>query len=299
MSSHHTLRKHLLSNLLYHRQSGVEDYIASNPINYYQQYQQLLKKPQQHNDMYKKVDIPAIEPIRENLNNVAGTISDSESDTIQKTVLKAPYQDIVDKTISSVSQCSSLEELREFIDNFVDCGLKKTAKNLVFSDGNPNSGLVFVGEAPGKDEDIQGKPFVGRSGQLLNNMLASINIDRSQCYITNILPWRPPGNRTPSDEEKAICFPLLSHHISLLNPKMIVLLGGVACREILQTTEGIMRLRGQTRILDKEKFNTKNDISVVMTLHPAYLLRQPLHKRLVWHDFQLVQRMWNEKLDNK
>ncbi|MEP2830039.1 uracil-DNA glycosylase [Parvibaculum sp.] len=178
------------------------------------------------------------------------------------------------------ARCSTLEELREALANFEGCPLRYTAKNLVFADGNPKARVMMVGEAPGRDEDLQGLPFVGRAGQLLDRMLASIGLDRSSVYIVNTLPWRPPGNRTPTPAEHAVCMPFVERHIELVQPEVLVLLGGVSAKQLLQTGTGIMRLRGKwatVRIGER-------DIPALPTLHPAYLLRQPAQKQLVWRD---------------
>lgn len=186
------------------------------------------------------------------------------------------------------ARCQTLDDLKQALSDFEGCALKFTAKNLVFADGNPESDLMFVGEAPGRDEDIQGLPFVGRAGQLLDRMLAAIGRDRQSVYITNVLNWRPPGNRAPTPAEQAICQPFIERHIELANPEVLVFLGGVSAKQLLNTTTGIMRLRGKWNVYragDRE-------IPALPTLHPAYLLRQPAQKRLAWHDLlSLMQRL--------
>jgi len=174
----------------------------------------------------------------------------------------------------------TLEELREILAAFDGCPLKLTAKSLVFADGNPAGRVMLVGEAPGREEDLQGLPFVGRSGQLLDRMLAAIGMSRDDVYIANVVPWRPPGNRTPTPQETALCRPFIERQIELADPDFLVCLGGSAAKELLGTTEGILRLRGQWR-----NYHTgRRVIPAMATLHPAYLLRQPLQKRLVWRD---------------
>lgn len=181
---------------------------------------------------------------------------------------------------------STLEELREAMAGFEGCNLKFTAKNLVFADGNPQADLMLVGEAPGRDEDIQGLPFVGRSGQLLDRMLAAIGLDRTSAYIANVIPWRPPGNRTPTPHETEICRPFIERQIELVNPKVLVNLGGPSAKTLLNTTEGILRLRGNWR---EHVTPSGTAIPAMPTLHPAYLLRTPAHKRLAWRDFLEVK----------
>jgi DNA polymerase len=174
----------------------------------------------------------------------------------------------------------TLDELREALSRFDGCNLKLTATQLVFADGNPKARVMLVGEAPGRDEDIQGLPFVGRSGQLLDRMLAAIGLDRSSVYIANVVPWRPPGNRTPTPQETATCRPFIERQIELVDPDFLICLGGAAAKELMDTSEGILRLRGRWRDYD----TGTRVIKAMATLHPAYLLRQPLQKRLVWRD---------------
>jgi len=181
---------------------------------------------------------------------------------------------------------ASLEDLRAILQGFDGCSLKATAKQLVFSDGNPQARLMMVGEAPGRDEDIEVLPFVGRSGKLLDLMLAAIGLDRTGVYIANIVPWRPPGNRTPTPQETAICLPFVLRQIELANPEVLLTLGNPSTQALLNTKEGITRTRGRWLT-----FNTgTRQIRAMATLHPAYLLRQPLSKRLVWRDFLAIKK---------
>ena len=190
------------------------------------------------------------------------------------------------------ARASTLDELREQMAAFDGCNLKFTAKNLVFADGNPNGAVMLVGEAPGRDEDIEGLPFVGRSGRLLDRMLAAIGLDRNSAYIANVIPWRPPGNRAPTPHETEICRPFIERQIELVNPKVLVALGGPSAKLLLNTTEGILRLRGNWRV---HQTRSGTSIPTMPTLHPAYLLRQPLQKRLGWRDFQALRRALDGK----
>lgn len=178
------------------------------------------------------------------------------------------------------ARCATLDELRKALATFEGCPLRYTAKNLVFADGNPQARLMMIGEAPGRDEDLRGLPFVGRAGQLLDRMLASIGLDRSSVYIINTLPWRPPGNRTPTPAEHAVCMPFVERHVELVNPDIIVLLGGVSAKQMLRTDTGIMRLRGKWSSIKVGE----REVPALPTLHPAYLLRQPAQKQLAWRD---------------
>lgn len=184
------------------------------------------------------------------------------------------------------ASAQSLDELRERLAQFDGCNLKFTAKKLVFSDGNPQGPLMVIGEAPGRDEDMEGLPFVGRSGQLLDRMLAAIGHDRSTVYVANVIPWRPPGNRTPTTHETEICRPFIERQIELANPRVIITLGGPSTKVLLKSTEGIMRQRGNWR-----QFTSPSGIEIpaMPSLHPAYLLRNPAHKRLAWRDFLEVK----------
>jgi uracil-DNA glycosylase family 4 len=178
-------------------------------------------------------------------------------------------------------RAATLDELREGMARFEGCNLKHTAKSLVFSDGNPAGPLMLVGEAPGRDEDLEGLPFVGRSGQLLDRMLSAIGIDRTSAYIANVIPWRPPGNRTPTPQETEICRPFIQRQIELADPKVLVSLGGPSAKVLIGTPEGIMKLRGNWRV---HCTPSGKEIPIMPTLHPAYLLRNPAHKRLAWRD---------------
>lgn len=185
----------------------------------------------------------------------------------------------------------SIDELRQIVENFDGCSLKYNAKHTVIGDGNPAADVMFIGEAPGAEEDMVGKAFVGRSGQLLDKMLAAVGLDRSQCYICNILPWRPPGNRSPSDAEIAVCLPFLKKQIELVKPEYIFLLGAVAANSLLGCSEGISHLRG--RWMEYEATDGRK-IKVLAGYHPAYLLRTPAQKAKAWADFLRLKKKLNE-----
>lgn len=182
-------------------------------------------------------------------------------------------------------EARTLDELKTALAGFEGCALKATAKNLVFADGNPEGRVMMVGEAPGAEEDRQGLPFVGRSGRLLDKMLAAIGRDRRGVYIANCVPWRPPGNRTPTPQETAICLPFLMRQIELADPDILVCLGGPAAATLLGVKDGILKSRGRWA-----SFHTgQREIRAIATLHPAYLLRQPLQKRLAWRDLLAIR----------
>ena len=182
---------------------------------------------------------------------------------------------------------TSLADLQSGLAKLDDCPLKHTASNLCFADGNPGARLMIIGEAPGRDEDRMGVPFVGADGQLLDKMIASIGLDRASVYLTNLLPWRPPGNRSPTDEETAMLLPWLFRHVQLAKPEFVLLLGGAAAKLVLGSHDGIMKLRGRWRDVD---FGDGVARPVLASLHPAYLLRSPAQKRLAFEDLLLLTK---------
>ena len=182
---------------------------------------------------------------------------------------------------------ATLDDLRALLENFTGCPLRNTATQLVFADGNPQGRVMFVGEAPGYEEDISGKPFVGRSGKLLDLMMEAIGLDRTTAYIANVVPWRPPGNRTPTPQETAICLPFIRRQIELANPDFLVCLGGPAMQTLLGVKDGITRSRGRWFPYD----SGAREIKALATFHPAFLLRGPLQKRFAWRDFLALKKV--------
>ncbi|SEP18125.1 DNA polymerase [Methylobacterium sp. UNC300MFChir4.1] len=188
-------------------------------------------------------------------------------------------------------QAKSLDELERILADFDACPLRFTAKNLVFADGNPEARVMFLGEAPGADEDRIGKPFMGRSGQLLDKMMKAVGLDRTSAYIGNIVPWRPPGNRNPTPQEVAVCRPFVERQIELVDPDIIVCLGAPATQTLTGTKDGILRTRGR---LFPYKLPSR-EVKLLATLHPAFLLRQPVQKRLAWRDFRSLRALLDGK----
>ncbi|RDV02322.1 uracil-DNA glycosylase [Undibacter mobilis] len=187
---------------------------------------------------------------------------------------------------AAAKSAATLDELRAILESFDGCALKATATRMVFADGNPQARVMLVGEAPGRDEDIEGLPFVGRSGKLLDQMLKAIGLDRTSVYIANIVPWRPPGNRTPTPQESAICLPFVLRQIELADPDILVCLGGPSAQTLLDIKDGITKTRGRWFT-----FNTgKRDIRAIATFHPAFLLRSPLQKRFAWRDMLAIKK---------
>ena len=198
-------------------------------------------------------------------------------------------QQAIQNATELASNVKTLGELRDAMASFEGCDLKHTAMNLVFGDGNPDADIMLIGEAPGADEDRQGKPFVGMSGQLLDKVFAAIGLERSKIYITNMLPWRPPGNRQPTNTETAACLPFVRRHIELVNPKLLVMVGGVSSKTILDRPEGITRLRGKE--ITYESDGLKQPIQAMAIYHPAYLLRSPSRKQDTWYDMLRIRDM--------
>ena len=192
-------------------------------------------------------------------------------------VIRSQYPDNLQNNFTRDNLSNLYKEIYQ-----LDCPIKRTARNTVISDGNPQSKIMLIGEAPGQDEDIQGKPFVGQSGTLLNNMLKAVNINRSDVFISNIVFWRPPGNRTPSPEEISLCLPYAKRLIKLISPRVIMLLGSVAVHALLETSLPISKIRGRlVEVLG---------IKTIPTYHPAYLLRSSIQKKLAFNDFLLLAK---------
>ncbi|MAQ71412.1 MAG: uracil-DNA glycosylase [Alphaproteobacteria bacterium] len=216
----------------------------------------------------------------------------TESDLISSKDARAEAENLV-------KEASTLEELRKAIADFEGLSVKKTALNMVFCDGNPKAKVMVIGEAPGADEDKQGKPFVGASGQLLDKILGSIGLSREAetpdeaLYISNILNWRPPGNRTPTPAEMSIALPFIEKHIALISPDILVLVGNTPMKTLLNTKEGIVKMRGNWHDYQPvSDIGLKLDkpIYALPTFHPAYLLRNPKQKKTVWADMLMLNK---------
>ncbi len=185
----------------------------------------------------------------------------------------------------SANKADNLERLKKQILNIKNCSLKDNAKNMVFSDGNPKSKIMLIGEAPGANEDLEGLPFVGRAGTLLDKMLSAIDLDRKKVYISNIINYRPPDNRRPTEEEVIRYLPLITKHIEIINPKILVLLGSTAMNALIGKEEVISKMRGKW--IEKTFGNCKT--SVIVTFHPAFLMRQPAQKKMAWLDLKMIR----------
>jgi uracil-DNA glycosylase family 4 len=204
-----------------------------------------------------------------------------------------PAEDAVNTARTMAAAATTIAELRAAVDKFEGCALKATARNTVFSDGVDDAKVLILGEAPGKDEDEQGKPFVGRSGQMLDKMLAAIGLDRKfNVLISNTIYWRPPGNRDPTQGETVSCLPFVERLIELSQPKLLILTGKAAAHTVLKREDGVMKLRG--RRLQYAREGIKAPVNAMVMLHPAYLLRQPQQKRLAWADLLLAEAWLDE-----
>ena len=288
MSAHNATKIELISQLFWQMEIGADESLFATPC---------FKE--------KKIGLNEYFSLLENTNKSDLTTKNVQEDSL---LSKESYQRFdsgkpkIDNSGPDVNEkkeleaINSLKELRLALESFEGISLKNTATNLVFSDGNPNAKIMIVGEAPGKEEDRIGVPFVGQAGQLLDRMLKSIGLSRDQTYITNIIPWRPPGNRTPSQEEVSLLKPFILKHIQLKKPEIILALGGVSAKTILDVQTGILKLRGK---IHNKNFGLEKPIVVLPTLHPAYLLRAPAQKKFAFADLVLLKRciLENETLN--
>lgn len=265
--------KELLS---FYEEAGVDAALGDAPVDRFAAVEPVLEQPKAQEKVQEKVKAEAPAPVQPT------PASPSAPDTA------SPAQGLADAEALAAG-ANTLEALRHALESFDGCGLKKTARRLVFADGNPEANIMLIGEAPGRDEDAQGLPFVGRSGQLLDTMLAAIGLDRTKVYIGNVIYWRPPGNRTPTPEERALCEPFIRRQIELAAPKVMMTLGGSALSGLFGIN-GIMKTRGQVLTYQHGPLS----LPCVPTLHPAALLRNPINKRLAWHDLLALQTLIEE-----
>ena len=259
--------------------AGCTDVLAEMPINHYATASEPPRAANDINGMQEKPQRMPTTPAE------PSTPSASKPKLAQpqpaQADAQADTQASQERATALAAAADSLEALQAAMADFDGCALKATAKNLVFSDGVADAKIMLIGEAPGQDEDRQGKPFVGRSGQLLDAMLAAIGLTREKnLYIANVVPWRPPGNRTPSIDEIALCKPFIRRHIDLLQPDILLLVGNISNKSLLETTTGITKLRGQWQDYDM----AGKMVKALPLLHPAYVLRRPETKADMWAD---------------
>jgi DNA polymerase len=281
MSQNYTNRATLIAALEWHIDHGVDEMLLDQPI-----------------DRTAMPEIP--KPARDLVGVGKGENTVSPPSRVLHFQDSAPLMgaaQAVQEAQKIATACQTLDELKQAVTDFDGLSVKKTASNMVFSDGNPAAKIMLIGEAPGADEDIQGKPFVGLSGQLLDRILACIGLNRHDenpekaVYISNILNWRPPGNRTPTQAEMNISTPFIERHIALIKPQAIILCGGVSAKTLLKSSETISKLRGK---FHNYEVAGVGQIPAMATYHPAYLLRTPSQKKAVWADMLMFQ----EKLKN-
>lgn len=281
----HTTREQILALLRWQLEAGADEAIGLHPVDRFSASAEIapMAPPLEKGRGGERIRVQS-----GGINRIAGNLRSSHRPPPQPSPLQGEGGSLASSR-EIAAACHDLAALRAAIENFQGCALKTTAKHTVFADGNPDARIMLVGEAPGREEDLQGLPFVGRSGQLLDRMLAAIGFDRSQVYISNILPWRPPGNRTPTSAEIALCLPFIERHIQLASPDILLLLGGISVKALFDTSEGIMRLRGRW----KSYRAGEREIPALATFHPAFLLRQPAQKKQAWQDILALRTRYD------
>ena len=248
------------------------------------------KKLEENLNLLRKIKLQGVDEIIGNSpkNRLKSNIKEDKVNLSQNDKNSNELNNI--SSLPDLEAVDSLDDLKDYMSKFKGCELYKSATNMVFSDGNKSSEIMLIGEAPGHDEDIQGKPFVGRSGKLLNKMLEAIGLNRDTVYIANIVPWRPPNNRRPTEEEINICLPFIRKHIELIAPKVLMLLGSTATYALLRNKEGITKIRGKW--VDMEFGKLK--VPTLPSFHPAFLLRQPAQKKYSWEDLKMLKKKIDE-----
>lgn len=282
--------------LLWQMEAGADEAVLDHPVNHYHaaagQRQSEARQPQVPKNPTKRGDIA--QGMDEGVPPPSASSPASPSPP-PLPGLHAPDEALHDAR-SLAHSAESMEALAEKLRRFEGCGLKKTATNTVFGDGNAEAPIMFVGEGPGADEDRLGRPFVGVSGQLLDRMMAAIGLDRENAYISNILPWRPPGNRDPTPAEISLCLPFIERQIELVSPHILVLVGGTAAKTLLGRKEGIMKLRGQW--FDYASPGLSCSVKARAIFHPAYLLRSPPQKQKAWQDLLEIKNKMSDDLQH-
>ncbi|XWN30882.1 MAG: uracil-DNA glycosylase [Devosia sp.] len=261
--------------LAFYRDCGVSEHLAPTPQD---RFAESLVAPEAPSG---RRDAPSRRPPAQEASRAP--LPSAPPQAPPATTPKAPSGDTEDARAAAVS-AQDLDALRAALERFDGCPLKSTALRTCHGEGPLGAPIMFVGEAPGRDEDAAGRPFVGRSGKLLERMLAAIGLTREEVYISNVIPWRPPGNRTPSPQETATCEPFVRREIALVAPQILVPLGGAAAKVLLDTTQGIMRQRGRWTHYRAEGYGGPGEIEAMAMFHPAYLLRTPAEKRRAWQD---------------
>jgi len=276
--------------LTFYADNGLDEIIAENSQNH---FLALDKKPTEvktKNQNYTSVIKPAL-----STSQALSTLAKKSQQSIENSaqIIGAeqkfvPLNEIVAAAKKAAQAAKTIEELRKAVEKFDGCGLKKMATNTVFADGNSDSDIMIIGEAPGNHEDLQGIPFCGDSGKLLDEMFRTINLDRTKLYITNVIFWRPPGNRRPTEEELAICRPFVERHIQLFNPKIMILVGSTSMSAVLGINDPVTGVRG--KIIEFAASFMPEKIKTFVIFHPSYLMRQSAKKRIAWRDMLVIEK---------
>ena len=262
--------------LRWHLEAGVDETIGNSPVDRFAEIPSVVAQA--------PVAVAPVSPLSEGSVSTALKLPDAQAG---KLASPAVAEHLLHEAWSLAEAAKTVDDLRLAVTGFTGCGLKKTATNTVFGDGNPQAKIVFIGEGPGAEEDRQGLPFVGASGQLLDKMLDSIGLDRSNVYFSNIVFWRPPGNRTPTVGETALCMPFVERLMELIDPEILVTLGGPAAKAMLAETSGVGRLRGKWYTYSTPRLS--RPVKATAMFHPAYLLGSPAHKREAWADLLAIR----------
>ncbi len=274
--------------LAFHNEAGVDVALEETPQNRFEESaaEPATRHSGSREAAIRNPDTHTARPLDSGFAPKGAPRNDIKSQPLILTTAPVPPDAAALAAREMAAKAGSLEELHEILKTFDGCALKKTAKNLVFADGTPGARVMFVGEAPGADEDREGLPFVGRSGKLLDLMMQAIGLDRTTVYIANIVPWRPPGNRTPTPQETSICLPFIRRQIELANPDILICLGKPSMQTLLGIVDGIKAARGRWREYD----TGTRIIKAMATFHPAYLLRSPNEKKFVWRDMLALKK---------
>jgi DNA polymerase len=272
--------------LAFYVEAGVDGWVQDEPVNHFAPEAEAPARPTAASSPERPAAAPRPAPADRQMPSRTKAASAPTSTPTAGQPLALDPDTAVMAAREAARSAATLDDLRAIMQGFQGCALRVTATQLVFADGNPRARVMFVGEAPGRDEDLAGLPFVGRSGKLLDRMLAAIGLDRTSAYIANIIPWRPPGNRTPTPQESQICLPFILRQIEIANPDVLVCLGGPSSQALLGFKDGIRRTRGRWLSFD----TGTRQIRALATFHPAYLLRSPLEKRHAWRDFLAVKQ---------
>jgi DNA polymerase len=248
--------------------SGIDCALAETPQDRFAETKQAAEKAKLNKAQKPELKRPNANP------------SKAQPKPIAPQVASVPNEETIKRACGVAREAQTLEDLNEAVINFEGCNLKSTAKHTILGEGNPEAEVMLICDAPGRDEDLSGKPFVGDAGILLDRMLASIGLSREAIYIGHIIPWRPPGNRAPTPFENTLCLPFIERQIKLIKPKHIVLIGASAAKTMLNSNDSIVRLRGKWKSLQISDEN----YPCISMFHPQYLLRQPMQKKLAWKD---------------